>query len=66
MAENGDEEPLVELKGTGELLRELPHAFQQLIDDGGRLSRVPHQVLASVREVRTVTSPNLRRARNES
>lgn len=47
MAVNGDEEPLVELEGTGELLRELPHAFQQLIDDGRHLFRVPNLVVAS-------------------
>lgn len=48
MAVNGDEESLVELKGTGELLGELPHAFQQLIDDGGHLLWVPELVVASV------------------
>lgn len=48
MAVNGDEESLVELKGTRELLGELPHAFQQLIDDGGHLLWVPDLVVASV------------------
>lgn len=48
MAVNGDEKSLVELKGTGELLGELPHAFQQLIDDGRRLLWVTDQVVASV------------------
>lgn len=47
MAVNGDEESLIELEGTGELLAELPHAFQQLIDDGRRLLRVPDLVVAS-------------------
>lgn len=47
MAVNGDEEPLVELEGTGELLAELPHAFQQLIDDRRRLLWVPDLVVAS-------------------
>lgn len=54
MAVNGDEEPLVELKGTGELLHELPHALQQLIDDGRYLFRVSDLVVASAEEVRTV------------
>lgn len=47
MAVNGDEESLIELEGTGELLGELPHAFQQLIDDGRRLLWVPDLVVAS-------------------
>lgn len=47
MAVNSDEEPLIELKGTGELLHELPHAFQQLIDDGRHLFRVSDLVVAS-------------------
>lgn len=47
MAVNGDEEPLVELEGTGELLHELPHAFQQLINDGRHLFGVPNLVVAS-------------------
>lgn len=51
MAVNSDEEPLVELKGTGELLHELPHAFQQLIDDGRHLFRVSDLVVASGDEV---------------
>lgn len=34
VAVNGDEEPLVELESAGELLSELPRAFQHLINDG--------------------------------
>lgn len=53
MAVNGDEEPRVELKGTGELLHDLPGALQELIDDGGHLLGVSHQVVASGEEERT-------------
>lgn len=56
MAVNGDEEPLVELKGAGELLHELPHALQELIDDRRYLFRVSDQVVAPGEEVRTVRS----------
>ncbi len=56
MAVNGDEEPLVELKGTGELLHELPHALQELIDDGRHLFGVSDQVVAPGEEVWTVRS----------
>lgn len=41
---NGQEEALVELKGTRELLRQLPHTLQELVDDGGHLLRVSIQV----------------------
>lgn len=54
MAVNGDEEPLIELKGTGELLHELPHALQELIDDGRHLFGVSDQVVAPGEEERTV------------
>lgn len=56
MAVNGDEESLVELKGTGELLHELPHALQELIDDGRYLFGVSDQVVAPGEELRTVRS----------
>lgn len=56
MAVNGDEEPLVELKGTGVLLHELPHTLQELIDDGRYLFRVSYLVVASEEEVRTFRS----------
>lgn len=59
MTVNGDEEPLVELKGTGELLHKLPHTLQELIYDGRYLFRVSDQVVAPGEEVRTVRSkPN--------
>lgn len=47
MAVNGDEEPLVELEGTGELLHELPHALQKLVDDGRHLFGVSDLVVTS-------------------
>lgn len=47
MAVNCDEKPLIELKGTGELLHQLPHALQELINDGRHLFRVSYQVIAS-------------------
>ncbi len=56
MAVNGDEEPFVELKGTGELLHELPHALQQLINNGRYLFGVTHQMVTSGEEVKTVSS----------
>lgn len=40
----GDEEALIELKGTWELLRELPHTLQELIDDRRHLFRISVQV----------------------
>lgn len=55
MTVNSDEEPLVELKDTGKLLHELPHTFQQLVDDGRYLFRVSDLVVASGDEVRTVS-----------
>lgn len=59
MAVNGDEEPLVELEGAGELLGELPRAFQHLINDGRCLFGVSGQVVVSARGHRTVTSKHL-------
>lgn len=56
MAVNGDEEPLAEFKGTGELLHQLPHTLQELIDDGGHLFRVSDQVVASVEDVGAIRS----------
>ncbi|KAF3838021.1 hypothetical protein F7725_009789 [Dissostichus mawsoni] len=50
VAVNGDEEPRVELKGTGELLHELPDALQELVDDRRDLFRVSLQVVASGEE----------------
>lgn len=47
MAVNGDEEPLVELESAGELLRQLPRAFQHLINDGRYLFGVSNQVVVS-------------------
>lgn len=40
----GDEEALVELKGTWELLGQLPHTLQELVDDRRHLFRIPVQV----------------------
>lgn len=40
----GDEEALVELKGTGELLGQLPHTLQELINDGRHLFRISIKV----------------------
>lgn len=40
----GDEEALIELKGTWELLRQLPHTLQELIDDRRHLFRISIQV----------------------
>lgn len=54
MAVNGDEEPLVELKGTGELLHQLPDAFQELINDWRNLFRVSDQMIASGQQARMV------------
>lgn len=62
MAVNGDEEPLVELEGAGELLGELPRALQHLINDGRYLLGVSGQVVVSARGHRTVTSKHLQRA----
>ena len=59
MAVNGDEEPLVELESAGELLRELPRAFQHLINDRGYLFGVSSQVVASAHGQRTVTPKHL-------
>ena len=42
---DGDEEPLVELEGAGELLRQLPHTLQELVHDRGHLLGVPVQVV---------------------
>lgn len=41
---DGDEEMLIELKGTWELLRQLPHTLQELIDDRRLLLRIAVQV----------------------
>lgn len=41
---DGDEEMLIELKGTWELLWQLPHALQELIDDRRLLFRIAVQV----------------------
>lgn len=41
---HGDEEALVELEGTRELLGQLPHTLQELVHDGGHLLGVPIQV----------------------
>lgn len=41
---NGDEKALVELKGTWELLRQLPHTLQKLIDDRRHLLGISIQV----------------------
>lgn len=62
MAVNGDEEPLVELESAGELLRELPRAFQHLINDGRHLFGVSSQVVVPAHEQGTVTSKQLHRA----
>lgn len=40
----GDEEALVKLEGTWELLGQLPHTLQELIDDGRHLFRISIQV----------------------
>lgn len=40
----GDEEALVELKGTWELLGQLPHTLQELVDDRRHLFRISVQV----------------------
>lgn len=40
----GDEEALVELEGTRELLGQLPHTLQELINDGRHLLRISIQV----------------------
>lgn len=44
MRADGDEEMLIELKGTWKLLRQLPHTLQELIDDGRLLFRIAVQV----------------------
>lgn len=44
MRADGDEEMLIELKGTWELLRQLPHTLQELIDDRRLLLRIAVQV----------------------
>lgn len=44
MCADGDEEMLVELKGTWELLRQLPHALQELVYDWRLLFRITGQV----------------------
>lgn len=62
MAVNGDEEPLVELKSAGELLRQLPRAFQHLINDGRYFFGVSSQVVVSAHKHRTVTSKHLHHA----
>lgn len=59
MAVNGDEEPLIELESAGELLGELPRAFQHLINDGRYLFGVSSQVVVSAQGHRTVTSKHL-------
>lgn len=41
---DGDEEMLVELKGTRELLRQLPHALQELVNDWRLLFGITGQV----------------------
>lgn len=46
MAVNGDEEPLIELEGTGELLHQLPHTLKELIDDWRYLLGISNQVVA--------------------
>lgn len=61
VAVNGDEEPLVELESAGELLRELPRAFQHLIDDGRNLLGVSSQVVASAQE-QAQLAPSINRA----
>jgi len=43
---DGDEEPLVELEGTGELIHQLPHTLQELVHDRRHLLGVPVQVVA--------------------
>lgn len=58
VAVNGDEEPLVELESAGELLHELPRAFQHLIDDGRNLLGVSSQVVASAQE-QTQLAPSI-------
>lgn len=45
MVVNGDEKPLVELEGAGELLHQLPHTLQKLIDDRRHLLWVSNQVI---------------------
>lgn len=40
----GDDEALVELKGTWELLRQLPHTLQELIDNWRHLFRISIKV----------------------
>lgn len=44
MCTDGDKEVLIVLKGTGELLRQLPYTFQKLINDWRHLFWIPIQV----------------------
>lgn len=44
MGVDGHQEALVELEGAGELLRQLPHTLQELVQDRGHLLRVAVQV----------------------
>lgn len=48
---NSDQELLVVFKGTGELLHQLPHALQELIDDRRHLFGIASQVVAPGGEV---------------
>lgn len=41
---NGDEEAFIELKGTWELLGQLPHTLQELVNDRRHLFRISVQV----------------------
>lgn len=47
---DGDQEALVELKGAGELLGQLPHALQELVYDWRDLLGIPVQVSVPVAE----------------
>lgn len=62
MCADGDEEVLVELEGTRELLRQLPHALQELIDDRRLLLRIAVQVSVPAGHRRTDSSSEPRRA----
>lgn len=43
-----DEEPLVVLKGTGELFHQLPHHLQELVNDWCNLFGITLEVTASI------------------
>lgn len=62
---DGDEEMLVELKGTWELLRQLPHALQELIYDWRLLFRITGQVSVPAGKFTVRFLPREKRMRRE-